>query len=93
MYFDEDMLLDLRLNIMHEFVDYFVIVESKYTHQGEVKEKKLNLSDFKKFKDKIIHIYNEDKIKNDNAWEQENFQRNLINKGIGEWYNLPYKSL
>ena len=82
MYFDEDMLLDLRLNIMHEFVDYFVIIESKYTHQGEIKEKKLNLSDFKKFQDKIIYIYNEDKIGKNNAWEQENFQRNLINKGI-----------
>ena len=82
MYFDEDMLLDLRLNIMHEFVDYFVIVESKYTHQGSIKKKKINLSDFKKFKDKIIYIYNEDKIESDNPWKQENFQRNLINKGI-----------
>ena len=82
MYFDEDMLLDLRLNIMHEFVDYFVIVESKYTHQGGLKKNFLNLSDFKKFQDKIIYIYNEDKVENDNAWDQENFQRNLINKGI-----------
>ena len=82
MYFDEDMLLDLRLNIMNKFVDFFVIVESKYTHQGKIKEKKLNLSDFKKFKDKIIHIYNESKIETNNSWEQENFQRNLIIEGI-----------
>ena len=82
MYFDEDMLLDLRLNIMHEFVDYFVIVKSKNTHKRGLKKNFLNLSDFKKFQDKIIYIYNEDKIENDNAWEQENFQRNLINKGI-----------
>lgn len=82
MYFDEDMLLDLRLNILDEFIDYFVIVESKYTHQGKVKEKKLNLSNFEKFRNKIIYIYNEDKTKNNNSWEQENFQRNLINQGI-----------
>ena len=30
MYFDEEMILDLRLNILNTFVDYFVIVESKY---------------------------------------------------------------
>ena len=84
MYLDEDMLLDLRLNVMNKFVDFFVIVESKYTHQGKVKDKKLNLSDFKKFKDKIIHIYNESKFENYNSWEKENFQRNLIMEGINK---------
>ena len=29
MYFDEDVVLDLRLNTLHENIDYFVIVESK----------------------------------------------------------------
>ena len=38
MFFDEEMLLDLRLNILDKFVDKFVIVESSYTHSG--KEKK-----------------------------------------------------
>ena len=33
MYFDEDIVLDLRLNILNEFVDYFVIVESLFTHK------------------------------------------------------------
>jgi beta-1,4-mannosyl-glycoprotein beta-1,4-N-acetylglucosaminyltransferase len=28
MYFDEEIILDLRLNILDDFVDYFVIVES-----------------------------------------------------------------
>ena len=35
MYFDEELVLDLRLNILNEYVDYFKIVESKYTHKGE----------------------------------------------------------
>ncbi len=82
MYFDEDMLLDLRLNIMSKYIDYFVIIESKYTHQGKVKENKLNIADLKKFKDKIIYVYNEEKIETDSSWEQENFQRNLIREGI-----------
>ena len=29
MYFDEELILDVRLNTLNEFVDYFVIVESK----------------------------------------------------------------
>ena len=29
MYFDEDLVLDLRLNLLDKYVDYFVIVESK----------------------------------------------------------------
>jgi len=35
MYFDEEQVLDLRLNILHKDVDYFVIVESTYNHKGE----------------------------------------------------------
>ena len=35
MYFDEDVILDLRLNVLDKYIDYFVIVESVYTHKGE----------------------------------------------------------
>ena len=38
MYFDEEVVLDLRLNYLNEFVDYFVIVESNFTHKGETIE-------------------------------------------------------
>ena len=36
-YFDEDIMVDLRLNILNQYVDYFVISESTKTHQGENK--------------------------------------------------------
>ena len=39
-YFNEDHIVDLRLNILNQYVDYFVISESTKTHQG--KEKKIN---------------------------------------------------
>ena len=35
MFFDEDLILDLRLNILDKYVDYFVIVESTFNHKGE----------------------------------------------------------
>ena len=33
MYFDEEIVLEVRLNTLDKFVDYFVIVESKFTQQ------------------------------------------------------------
>ena len=38
MFFDEEMLLDLRLNIMNKYVDKFVITESLYMHSGKSKK-------------------------------------------------------
>ncbi len=38
MYFDEDMLLDLRLNYLNDYVDKFVLVESLFTHSGKKRE-------------------------------------------------------
>ena len=56
MYFDEDLILDLRLNILDKFVDYFVIVESIFTHKGEKRDLKFNINKFKKFEDKIVYL-------------------------------------
>jgi len=56
MYFDEDMVLDLRLNILDKYVDYFVIIESSYNHKGESRELRFNIDKFTKFKNKIIYL-------------------------------------
>ena len=56
MYFDEEVVLNVRLNTLDKFVDYFVIVESKFTHKGDERELKFNLNKFEKFKDKIIYL-------------------------------------
>ena len=59
MYFDEDLLLDLRLNTLDKYVKKFVITEATYTHNGNKKELKFDISKFKKFKDKIsYHVVN-----------------------------------
>ena len=54
--FDEDLVLDVRLNYLDPYVDYFVIVESIFTHRGEKRDLKFDLEKFRKFKDKIIYI-------------------------------------
>ena len=56
MYFDEDLLLDLRLNSLNKFVKKFIITEATYTHNGSKKELNFDINKFKKFKDKIVYI-------------------------------------
>jgi len=56
MFFDEEMLLDLRLNILDKYVDKFVITEATYMHSGEPKKLIFDINKFHKFKDKIIYI-------------------------------------
>ena len=57
MFSDEKMILDIRLNELDEYVDHFVIVESKYKHNGDVKNKNFDIDQFSKFKNKITYIY------------------------------------
>jgi len=82
MYWDEDLLLDLRLNILNNYVDYFVIVEGNKTWQNNPKKLKFNIKKFKKFKKKIIYIKVEDLPDGKNPWVRENFQRNCIVRGL-----------
>ena len=64
MYFDEDLLLDLRLNHLNQFVKKFVITEATYTHNGSKKKLKFDINNFKKFKDKIIYLVVNEEPKN-----------------------------
>ena len=56
MYFDEEVVLDLRLNTLNEYVDYFIIVESSFNHKGEKRKLKFNHKRFEKFAKKIIYL-------------------------------------
>ena len=64
MYFDEDMLLDIRLHALNKFVYKFIICESKYKHNGSKKKLNFDIKKFKKFKNKINYIILEDQPKN-----------------------------
>ena len=74
MYFDEEIVLDTRLNYLDKFVDYFVIVESKFTHRGDSRNLNFDINKFSKFKNKIIYkVYDEipNKIEEINDKEDE----------------------
>jgi beta-1,4-mannosyl-glycoprotein beta-1,4-N-acetylglucosaminyltransferase len=95
-FYNELDLLNYRLHILNEVVDYFVIVESTHTHSG--KEKELiyqnNKEIFQSFHHKIIHVIVDDfpykypninydnKSDNSDSWHNERFQRNCIDRGI-----------
>ena len=85
-FFNELDLLEIRLNILNEVVDKFVLVEATRTHQG--KEKPLyfteNKSHYAAFADKIIHIVVDEypEYEGKSAWVLERYQREMISKGL-----------
>ena len=87
-YFNEENILDLRLNILAEEVDFFVIVESTTDHQGNTKKLNFDKTKFKKFEKKIIYIVVEDTadtIKRPHFGQNslvERHQRNSIIRGL-----------
>jgi beta-1,4-mannosyl-glycoprotein beta-1,4-N-acetylglucosaminyltransferase len=64
MYFDEDLLLDLRLNVLDKYVSKFIITEATYTHNGTKKDLKFDINNFERFKDKIEYIIVDDQPPN-----------------------------
>ena len=93
-FYNELDMLTYRLNILNDVVDYFVLVEATHTFIG--KEKPLFYQDnkhlFEKFNHKIIHIIVDDfphkypdiNIGKNEQWNNENFQRNCISRGINK---------
>ena len=51
-FFDENLMLEVRFNILNSFVDKFVITESKYSHSGDKKKLNFNYHKFYEFKKK-----------------------------------------
>ena len=64
MYFDEDMILDMRLNILDKYVSNFIICEANFNHNGTNRKLKFDINKFSKFKEKIIYIPLEEQPKN-----------------------------
>ncbi len=87
-YFNEDEMVDLRLNVLNDYVDYFIISESTKSHQGKIKKINFNINNFPKFKHKIKFVVAEYKeeinFKNHIGGESpvEQHQRNTLIEGI-----------
>ena len=88
MYFDENLLLDLRLNVLDKYVDYFVIVESCFNHKGEKKKLNFDINNFQNFKNKIIYlIYDEIPNKEEKILDHEDSN----SKNVKYIFNAIYR--
>lgn len=91
-FFNELDLLEIRLNILAEHVDRFVLVEANRTHTGITKPFffEANRTRFTAFLDKIVHIKVDDlpdlesgqEGKFGHRWILENYQRDAILRGL-----------
>ena len=82
MYNNEDLLLDLRLNVLDQYVDQFIIIESLFDHQGNKKRLNFRLENYSKLKNKIKYIVLHSFPKNLTSWQKENYNRNYITNGL-----------
>ena len=82
LYSNEDLILDVRLNTLSDYVSRFVIVEANKDHQGKEKKLNFNINNFQKFKNKITYLVVDDFPKNLTNWQRENYQRNFISNGL-----------
>ena len=90
MYFNEDAVLDLRLNHLNEFVDYFVIVESLYNHKGESKNLNFDINKFKKFERKIRYLILDQLPKNTEIINKEDSENEKSRKYILNGYKRDH---
>lgn len=77
-------LLDIRLNLLKDVVDKFVITESTVTHTNEPKRLFYaeNKSQFKQFQDKIIHNVITDSPSVSNPWIINDFQFSNMQRAL-----------
>ena len=81
-FFNENMLTEIRFNILNKYVDYFVICESYYDHRGNVKGYLFDIKKFENFKDKIIYLKIEKFPDDIGIWERQDYQRNYLLRGL-----------
>ena len=55
-FYSEHMMYEVRLNILKDKVDKFIVTESTYSHSGKKKKLNFDINNYSKFKDKIIYI-------------------------------------
>ena len=77
-YYSEDLMIDVRLNILNDYVHKFIITESTYSHSGEKKKLNFNINNFSKFKDKIIYLVIENEPEGIIDYNTKNIDTNKI---------------
>lgn len=86
MFYNEFDILELRLELLDEYVDRFVLVESEVTHVGGPKELffQTNKERYAKWLPKITHVVvtADESPKDENPWSREKYQRECLLRGL-----------
>ena len=93
-FFNENLMLEVRFNILNKYVDKFIVAEAKYSHSGEKKKLNFDINKFSKFKKKIIYIVIDNEPndvvyqkKDDNKFEKKEDMRTNSIKRIAHQRN------
>ena len=55
-FYSEHLMMDLRFNILNDYVEKFIVCESTISHSGKKKKLNFDINNYPKFKDKISYI-------------------------------------
>ena len=84
-FYNESLQINLRINILHKYVDKFVICESKFDHKGNPKKLNFKIEQFNNFRDKIIYIVLENKFPDtSDPWKTQAYQREFMLQNLNE---------
>ena len=93
-FYNEHMMYEVRLNILKDKVDKFIVTESTFSHSGKKKKLNFDINNYLKFKDRIVYIVID---KEPDGIEEENndpsIQRSNSLKRIALSYDESLKKL
>jgi len=96
-FYSEHLMMDIRFNILNDYVDKFIVIESKFSHSGKPKKLNFNMNNYPKFKEKIIYLVidhepNEIIVTNNRLLSSSEKRSNSL-KRIDLSYNYMLKAL
>jgi len=83
-FFEEKRQMNLRFNILNDYVEKFIVCEGQYDHRGNKKKINFKADEFPQFKYKIKHVICKSFPKELNGWERQAYQRDFILQNIQE---------
>ena len=76
-FYSEDLMMDVRFNVLNEYVHKFIVVESKFSHSGNPKKLNFDINNYKKFKDKIIYLVIENEPEGIKSFKNDDFSSSI----------------
>ena len=84
-FYNENLQVNLRFNILNDYVDKFVICESRFDHKGNKKKLNFKIDEFSDFKDKIIYLILDKQFPDiTSPWITQAYQREFLLQNLKE---------